>query len=77
MFSYFGGKAFSFTHAVVATRMFDIMCKPLKYTFCIKISIEIKKVMATKTIYVNLDNDIIYTLYQMNSRLKDISTIIR
>ena len=76
MFSYFGGKAFSFTHAVVATRMFDIMCKPLKYTFCIKISIEIKKVMATINTR-NLDNDIIYTLYQMNSRLKDISTIIR
>ena len=76
MFSYFWGKAFSFTHAVVATRMFDIMCKPLKYTFCIKISIEIEKVMATINTR-NIDRDIIYTLYEMNSWQKDIFAIIR
>ena len=76
MFSYFGGKAFSFTYAVVATRMFDIMCKPLKYTFFIKISIEIEKVRATINTR-NMDRDIIYTLYEMNSWQKDIFAIIR
>ena len=39
----FLGPAFSFTHAVVATRIFDIMWKPKKHWCCIKIVSNIEK----------------------------------
>ena len=70
----FLGPAFSFTHAVVATRIFDIMWKPKKHWCCIKIVSNIEKTVQCNSrsrdrqaIYVNLDKDIIYTLYEISS----------